>query len=199
MMPFRVGENPVKTVLEKKLISKGANLLRCIILKDNIHDSGCSLKLFRRECFENISLYGEMHRFIPALLTTKGFNVGELEVNHRPRNYGDTKYNWKRTIKGFIDILAVWFWHHYAVRPLHFLGGTGLLILGAGILTGLRTIYLFFNGQNLSNTMEPLLTAFLIITGLQLFVSGLLCDILAKTYYERTKDVPYSIKEIIEN
>ena len=182
----------------KKIVSKGANVLRAIILKDHIHDSGCSLKIYRRECFENVSLYGEMHRFIPAILQIKGFKVGEIEVNHRPRRSGVTKYNWKRTVKGFIDILSVWFWHRYSVRPLHLLGGAGFVFLGFGFLVGLRTIYLFLIGRNLSNTMEPLLTAFLLITGVQLFVSGLLADILVKTYYERSNDVPYSIKEIIE-
>ena len=183
----------------KRIVSRGANFLRSVIVKDNIRDSGCAIKIYKRECFENISLYGEMHRFIPALLQVKGFSVGELEVNHRPRNSGNTKYNWRRTIKGFIDMLSVMFWHRYAVRPLHLLGGAGLIFLFMGFLFGLRTIYLFFMGQNLSNTMEPLLTAFLVITGLQLFVSGLLGDILIKTYYERTNDIPYSIKETIEN
>jgi glycosyltransferase involved in cell wall biosynthesis len=183
----------------KKIVSRGANFLRSIIIKDNIHDSGCSLKLYRKECFENITLYGEMHRFIPALLKVKGFSIGELEVSHRPRISGKTKYNWKRTIKGFIDMIAIWFWHHFAVRPLHLLGGAGLAVLTVGFLFGLRTVYLFFIGQNLSNTMEPLLTAFLVITGIQLFVSGLLGDILVKTYYERSNDIPYSIKEVIEN
>lgn len=183
----------------KKFVSGVANFLRSILLKDHIHDSGCSLKIYRRECFENVSLYGEMHRFIPAILQIKGFKVGEIEVNHRPRKSGHTKYNWKRTVKGFIDMLSVWFWHRYSVRPLHLLGGAGLIFLGLGFLVGLRTIYLFLIGSNLSNTMEPLLTAFFVITGIQLFVSGLLGDILVKNYYEKSKDVPYSIKKIINN
>ena len=183
----------------KKLISKGAGILRFLIVRDNIHDSGCSLKIYCKYCFENITLFGEMHRFIPALLKIKGFNVGELEVNHRPRISGKSKYNWRRTLKGFIDMIALWFWHRYAVRPLHLLGGAGIGTLGLGMLFGLRTIYLYFIGRNLSNTLEPLLTAFLIITGVQLFVSGLLGDILVKMYYERTNDIPYSIKEVVEN
>jgi glycosyltransferase involved in cell wall biosynthesis len=183
----------------KKVVSRAANLLRFIIVKDDIHDSGCSLKVYRKECFENITLYGEIHRFIPALLKIKGFNVGELEVSHRFRVSGKSKYNLNRTVKGFIDMIAIWFWHHFAVRPLHLLGGAGLAILGLGFVFSLRTIYLFLIGRNLSNTMEPLLTAFLVITGIQLFVSGLLGDILVKTYYERTNDIPYSIKEVIEN
>lgn len=182
----------------KKLISRGAGILRTVIVKDDIHDSGCSLKIYRRCCFENLTLYGEMHRFIPALLKIKGFSIGELEVNHRPRISGKSKYNWRRTVKGFIDMIAVWFWHRYAVRPLHLLGGAGIALLGLGGLFGLRTIYLFLINRNLSNTLEPLLTAFLMITGLQLFVSGLLGDILIKTYYERTNDIPYSIKEVVE-
>jgi glycosyltransferase involved in cell wall biosynthesis len=183
----------------KKLISRVAGILRTVIVKDDIHDSGCSLKIYRRCCFENLSLYGEMHRFIPALLKIKGFSIGELEVNHRPRISGKSKYNWRRTVKGLIDMIAVWFWHRYAVRPLHLLGGAGIAVLGLGLLFGLRTIYLFLIDRNLSNTLEPLLTAFFMITGLQLFVSGLLGDILIKTYYERTNDIPYSIKEVVEN
>jgi len=188
-----------KDSLGKRFVSWVANFLRSILLKDHIHDSGCSLKIYRRECFENVSLYGEMHRFIPAILQIKGFKVGEIEVNHRPRKSGRTKYNWKRAVKGFIDMLSVWFWHRYSVRPLHLLGGAGLIFIGLGFLVGLRTIYLFLIGSNLSNTMEPLLTAFFVITGIQLFVSGLLGDVLVKNYYEDSKDVPYSIKKIINN
>jgi len=77
----------------KKFTSRGANLLRKIIIKDKIHDSGCSLKIYKRECFQDVNLYGEMHRFIPALLENKGFKVGEIVVNHRERTSGKTKYN----------------------------------------------------------------------------------------------------------
>lgn len=107
----------------KKIISRGANLLRTLIVKDHIHDSGCSLKIYKRECFNGLTLYGEQHRFIPALLEMRGYNVGEIVVNHRPRLNGQTKYNWKRTVKGFVDMLSVWFWNRYASRPLHLMGG----------------------------------------------------------------------------
>jgi hypothetical protein len=183
----------------KRFASRGANLLRKIFLKDEIHDSGCSLKIFRKNCFDHVSLYGEMHRFIPALLKIKGFKIGEIPVNHRPRIAGETKYNWKRTVKGFVDILSVWFWNKYAVRPLHLLGGGGLFILVMGILVSLYTFILFLGGQDLSNTVFPLLSVFLITTGIQLFIFGLLADIILKIYFEKTRDVAYSIKEIIDN
>ena len=183
----------------KKIISKGANFLRGFIVHDGIHDSGCSLKIYKKECFDHVTLYGEMHRFIPAILKIKGFKIGEIVVNHRPRLAGKTKYNWKRTIKGFIDMIGVWFWNKYAVRPLHLLGGLGILFIISGIISSVFTITEFIKGKSLSDSVWPLLTAFLFITGMQLFVFGLMADIISKNYYETTKDQPYSIKEIIEN
>ncbi len=187
-----------KDNFSKRFFSNGAKMLRDVLVKDRIHDSGCALKVYRRECFENINLFGEMHRFIPALLKIKGFTVGEVEVNHRPRIAGVSKYNWKRAMKGFVDMVSVWFWNKYAVRPLHLLGGAGMVLLGIGMIFSLYTLVLFLKGQNLSNTVWPLLSAFSVITGLQLFVSGLLADMMSKLYYEKSKDKSYIIREIIE-
>ncbi len=183
----------------KKFISRGANLLRGILIKDGIRDSGCSLKIYKKECFEQVSLYGEMHRFIPAILKIKGFKIGEMEVNHRPRTAGITKYNWRRTFKGFIDMISVWFWNKFAVRPLHLLGGIGLFFLLFGGLFGIATLYAYFiQHQDLSSTDLPIMTIFFIIMGILLFVLGLISDILVKSYYETTRDSAYNIKEIIE-
>lgn len=115
-----------KDTFMKRFISRGANALRYLLVHDGIHDSGCSLKVYRRECFKGINLYGEQHRFIPAILEIKGFKVGEMVVNHRARTSGKTKYNWHRTIKGFVDMISVWFWNKYASRPLHVLGAFGI-------------------------------------------------------------------------
>ena len=188
-----------KDTTAKRITSKGANLLRTLLLKDGIHDSGCSLKIYKKECFNHINLYGEMHRFIPAILKIKGFKIGEVQVNHRPRVAGKTKYDWKRTLKGFVDILSVWFWNKYAVRPLHLLGGGGIIILMMGVLVSLYAFYLFFLGQDMSNTVLPLLSVFLITSGIQLFIFGLLADIIMKVYFEKTRDIPYSIQEYVEN
>ena len=144
-----------KDVFLKKFSSRGANLLRKILIKDGIHDSGCTLKAYKRECFEEVSIFGEMHRFIPAVLRIKGFCVGELEVNHRPRIRGKSKYNWRRTIKGFIDMISVWFWSKYAVRPLHLLGGIGFLFIFLGCICGLISIYQYAKGISMSDSAFP--------------------------------------------
>lgn len=188
-----------KDTVMKKFTSRGANFLRGIIVKDNIHDSGCSLKVYRRECFKGVNLYGEMHRFIPALLKIKGFSVGEVVVNHRPRTEGTTKYNWKRTFKGFVDMISVWFWNKYSTRPLHMMGSIGLLNLMMGLICSIWSVVLFCLGYKMStNIMPPLLTIFFVIIGLLFFIFGLMSDILVKTYYGVKIDSPYNIKEITE-
>lgn len=184
----------------KKFVSRGANLLRGILVKDNIHDSGCSLKIYRRECFNNLNLYGEMHRFIPALLRIKGFEVGEIEVNHRPRVAGNTKYNWKRTIKGFVDMVSIWFWNKYSARPLHIFGTAGIVSLLLGGAFGIWSLLIFITGSKMSsNIMPPLLTVFFIVLGMLMFIFGLMSDIMLKTYFGSHIDYTYSIKEITEN
>lgn len=189
-----------KDTVMKKFTSRVANFLRGIIVKDNIHDSGCSLKIYKKECFDHINLYGEMHRFIPALLRIKGFEVGEVVVNHRPRTAGVTKYNWKRTIKGFVDMISLWFWSKYAVRPLHILGAGGMVSIFLGVVCAIWSIVLFALGYKMSNNIMPLLlTVFFIIVGLLMFIFGLMSDMMSKTYYGSGIDKSYSIKETIEN
>lgn len=164
-------EKEPKRYSNEKFTSRVANFLRGIIVKDNIHDSGCSLKIYKKECFDHINLYGEMHRFIPALLRIKGFEVGEVVVNHRPRTAGVTKYNWKRTIKGFVDMISLWFWSKYAVRPLHILGAGGMVSIFLGVVCAIWSIVLFALGYKMSNNiMPPLLTVFFIIVGLLMFI-----------------------------
>jgi len=183
----------------KKNSSRAANFLRGYIIKDNLHDSGCSLKVYRRDCFKGISLFGEMHRFIPAVLKIKGFHVGELEINHRPRTAGQTKYGWKRGVKGIIDMISVWFWHKYAVRPLHLLGGMGILSFMAGTAVAALGIGFYIAGITLFRYFLPIFSAFLLISGIQLFLFGLMADMLSKNYFETTPDAPYSMSEIFAN
>ncbi len=188
-----------KDTLMKRFTSRGANLLRSIIVHDGIHDSGCSLKIYKRECFNGVNLYGEQHRFIPAILKIKGFLIGEIVVNHRPRTSGYTKYNWKRTIKGFVDMISVWFWNKFSTRPLHLLGGIGMIFEVLGLVCSIWSIVLFVSGAKMSNNIfPPLLTIFFVIIGLIMIIFGLMSEILIKTYYGAHVDTPYSIKSIEE-
>jgi len=189
-----------KDTFLKRFISRGANILRKILVHDGIHDSGCSLKVYRRECFDHVDLYGEQHRFIPAILKIKGFRIGEVVVNHRPRTQGKTKYNWKRTVKGFVDMISVWFWNKYATRPLHLLGGMGIVFLMAGCGCGVWSVVIYLLGYKMSdNIIPPLLTVFFVIVGLLMFIFGLMSEILIKIYYGQKIDSPYSIKDILDD
>ncbi|HMS69150.1 MAG TPA: glycosyltransferase family 2 protein [Saprospiraceae bacterium] len=188
-----------KDTTSKKTVSRVANFLRSKIINDGINDSGCSLKVYRKECFDYVNLYGEMHRFIPAILKIQGFKVGEVVVNHRARTKGLTKYTWSRSVKGLIDMIAVWFWKKYALRPLHLLGALGFGFIFLSFLFGIMTVREYLTGQDLSDTLWLMLTLFTFMIGLVIFISGLIMDILVKSYFETTTNRPYLIKEIFEN
>jgi len=189
---------PRRDPLSKRLISAGANFLRKIFINDHIHDSGCTLKVFRADCLKDLELYGQMHRFIPGLLMIKGFKVGEIKVNHRPRVHGESKYHWDRIIKGMVDMIGVWFWRKYADRPLHLFGGGGLLAAALGFLGTFYFIvkYLFFKES--LNHFWFLIFLFLIIFGLQLFITGLLADISTKIYLRQGQEKLRLVKEVIK-
>lgn len=184
----------------KKFFSRTANLLRKFFIDDKIHDSGCSLKAYKKECFDDVDLFGEMHRFIPALLELQGFKVGEVKVTHHPRVHGQTKYNWRRSIKGLVDMISVWFWRKYANRPLHLFGGMGIILsfVGGAILLWMAIEKIFFGGE-LSQRIWPLMGVFFIMIGIQLFVFGLMADIMIKNYYKSQHRMNYAIKEIIQS
>ncbi len=183
----------------KNLTSRGANYLRGLLVKDGIHDSGCTLKAYRGECFDNIDLFGEMHRFIPGILKMKGYKVGEIKVKHHARKAGQTKYSYKRILKGFLDMIAIWFWRKFSNRPLHLFGGLGMLLMSFSFLGGLYLTYLkIWQKTSLSDHALTLIVVFGILVGLQLFISGLLADILIKNYYQERQEEPYSIKEVVE-
>ena len=188
-----------KDTFAKKFFSRGANLLRKIFVKDDIHDSGCSLKAYRRECFEHVDLFGEMHRFIPAILKLQGFRIGEVKVSHHPRIHGKTKYNWKRAMKGLVDMISIWFWRKYSTRPLHLFGGAGIVFsfLGFIILVWMAVEKIFYNAS-LSEKIWPLIGVFMAVVGVQLFISGLLADIAIKNYYKNRGEMNYSIQKIME-
>ena len=179
----------------KKIFSKLAHELRRIFTGEKIHDSGCSLKAYRKECFDNLDLYGEMHRYIPAILKWRGFKITEVKVNHKRRQYGKTKYNLSRVYHGFLDLILVVFWQKFSARPIHLFGGIGLLLNFFGILIGIYLSYLkiFFN-ESIANRPLLLLSIMSIIIGIQFIIFGILADMILKLYY---KDNPnYRIEKI---
>ncbi len=184
----------------KKLSSRMANIVRQILIEDNIHDSGCSLKAYKRDCFAGVDLFGEMHRFMPAILQFDGYKVSEVKVSHHPRVHGVTKYNWKRGMKGMVDMVSIWFWRKYSSRPLHLFGGSGVVlsIVGFLILVWMAVEKIFFNAS-LSEKIWPLIGVFFVMIGVILFIFGLLADIIIRGYYKEQGRMNYSIKEIIES
>ena len=183
--------------LMKKFVSRGANVLRKLLIDDGIHDSGCSLKIYKKACFDQLDLYGEMHRFIPAILKLKGYTVGEVMVQHQARTSGISKYNWKRTIKGFLDMIGVWFWKKYATRPLHLFGGIGMLAILISFILFLFVVYQkIILHIDLSNSILTEITFFVFIIGIILVIFGLMSDMLSKLYFGTSKDRAYSIKKI---
>lgn len=187
-----------KDPFSKRFVSRGANLLRKFFVNDKIHDSGCTLKAYKRVCFETVNLYGEMHRFIPAILRWKGFQIGEIVVNHRPRIHGKSKYSVGRIFKGLLDMINIWFWRKFLHRPLHLFGGLGIMmILGSFVCVGIAGYLKIFYHTDLTDTALTFLGMTSFLAGIQLFVLGLLADVIGRNYFETTKDSAYLVKEVI--
>lgn len=179
----------------KRFVSRGAYALRSWFINDGIHDSGCTLKVYRRTCIEELDLFGEIHRFIPGILKWQGFTIGELAVEHASRTNGQSKYGSNRILKGLVDMIGLWFWRKYSSRPLHLFGGTGVLLtlLGGAMLTVLAVVRIVWE-YPLSTSIWPLMAILFILVGLQLFITGLIAEILIKNYYRER--LPYSIANI---
>ena len=175
-----------------------ANYLISYITGIRLHDYGCSLKAYRCEIIKNIKLYGEMHRFIPALASWMGVRICEIPVNHEPRKAGKSKYGLARITKVILDLITVKFLIDYATRPIHIFGSFGSVCLLTGIALGSYLFILkFFFGQPLSNRPIMFLVILLIIFGFQLITLGLLGELLIRTYYESQNKPVYMIKELL--
>ena len=185
--------------LPKKLLSKVANFIRQTITSEFIHDSGCTFRAYKNESVKDLELFGEMHRYVPAMLFWKGYKIGEVKVQHHSRKYGYTKYNWQRLVKGFLDLIVISFWQKYAIRPIHVFGGLGIMLSVSGILAGswMGVQRLFFGGS-LADRPMFLLAILLIIIGVQFIVSGILADIMLKVYYGQNERKNYLIERVVE-
>jgi glycosyltransferase involved in cell wall biosynthesis len=185
--------------LHRRLPSQIANWIIGLTTQVKIHDYGCTLKAFRRDVVKNLKLYGEMHRFIPALVGDLGAKITEMPVAHHPRKRGTSKYGLARTLWVILDLLTVRFLSRYATRPSHLFGFVGLLsfLLGSAITTVLGIERIFF-GLRLSERPLLWLGILLIVVGVQFVTTGLLAEMLARTYHESQEKAVYLIKEILE-
>ena len=183
--------------LSRKLPSQLANRLISRVTGVGLHDYGCTLKAFRREVIDNINLYGEMHRFIPAIASGMGISFTEVKVNHRARRFGTSKYGISRTIRVVLDLITVKFMLSYATRPLHVFGTVGVVssllgVLIALVLTVQRQLY----GVALANRPLLLLAVLLIFMGIQFITIGLLAELVVRTYHESQKKPIYYVRTV---
>ncbi len=184
--------------LDRKLPSMLANRLISNVTDVRLHDYGCSLKAYRTEVLKHVRLYGELHRFIPALASQVGATVTEVPVNHRSRQYGRSKYGISRTIRVMLDLINVWFLGTYSTRPIHVFGALGLGSIALGVLTGLYLTSLkLFWGASIGNRPLLLLAVLLVVIGVQLVTMGLLAEMITRTYYESQNKPIYVVREIV--
>jgi glycosyltransferase involved in cell wall biosynthesis len=182
----------------RRLPSMMANWLISKVTGVKLHDYGCSLKAYRRDVIKNLKLYGEMHRFIPAVASWYGVRVAEVETVHHPRMRGKSKYGISRTIKVVLDLITVKFLQSFSTKPIQFFGPFGILsgFLGFLILLYLSADKLLF-GKDIGGRPLLLLGALLIIVGIQLIGMGLLGEMLVRVYHESQKKPIYVIKKIL--
>ncbi|OGH98512.1 MAG: glycosyl transferase [Candidatus Melainabacteria bacterium GWF2_32_7] len=183
--------------ITRKIPSMLANMLISKMTGTYLHDYGCSLKAYRAEIAKELSLYGELHRFIPALASIEGASISEIPVLHHARKSGKSKYNIFRTFKVILDLLTVVFLKKFMTRPLHIFGRIGLF----SFITGLAIcLHLAFDkiiySTNIGNRPLLLLGVLLILTGFQLISTGIIAEIQIRTYYESQNKAIYKVKEV---
>jgi glycosyltransferase involved in cell wall biosynthesis len=184
-----------KDPLGKTIPSKFFNFVTAKVTGIDIHDFNCGLKGYKNDVVKSVNVYGELHRYIPALAHWLGFKVGETVVNHRPRKFGKTKFGMARYSRGFLDLLTVVFTTRYVSRPLHLFGGWGIVSSMAGLFISLWLAYeKYFNGQPLSNRPLFIVALIMIIVGVQFVSMGLLGELITRN---QQMEREYSVREEI--
>lgn len=180
------------SIIANKIISKTTGV--------HLHDYGCTLKAFRKEVIKNVKLYGEMHRFIPAIASGMGIDFTEVKVNHRPRRFGTSKYGISRTIRVILDLLTVKFLLSYATKPIQVFGLMGMVSGGIGFLIALvMTFQRQVLGIPLADRPLLFLAVLLIFIGIQFVSLGLIAELQARTYHESQNKPVYFVKEVINS
>jgi glycosyltransferase involved in cell wall biosynthesis len=183
----------------RRLPSKVANRLISLTTGLRLHDYGCTLKAYRSEIIKELRLYGEMHRFIPALMWGNGARIAELSVQHRPRLHGKSKYGLSRTLRVLLDLVTIKFCLTSLNKPLRFFGFIGLTTSGAGLATCMYLAMMkIFWGQPLADRPFLLLGVLLVVTGVQFLCVGILAEIQIRTYHESSHKPVYAVREILD-
>jgi glycosyltransferase involved in cell wall biosynthesis len=183
----------------RRLPSKVANWLISLTTGLRLHDYGCTLKAYRSEIIKELRLYGEMHRFIPALMWGNGARIAELSVQHCPRLHGKSKYGLSRTLRVLLDLVTIKFCLTSLNKPLRFFGLIGLATSGAGLATCMYLAALrIFWGQPLADRPFLLLGVLLVVTGVQFLCVGILAEIQIRTYHESSQKPVYAVREILD-
>ncbi|SHF23926.1 Glycosyltransferase involved in cell wall bisynthesis [Mariniphaga anaerophila] len=183
----------------RKIPSKIANYMIRRSTGTKMKDLGCTLKIFTKETIKSIHIYGELHRFIPVLATLEGATrITQIDVNHRPRTFGTSKYNLSRTTKVMSDLLLMIFLKKYLQRPMHLFGGIGIVTFLVGALINVYMLILKIIGYDIWGKPLLLLGILLVMGGIQFVTIGIIAELQMRTYFESQKKTPYRIKRIVK-
>ena len=192
-------KNRQDAAISRKLPSKIANWLIGKMTGVKIHDYGCTLKAYRSDVIKKVRLYGELHRFIPALASTvtSVSRIIEIPVKHHPRIYGKSKYGISRTFKVLADLFFIWFLKKFMQKPIHFFGILGLVLFFAGLIPFLYLVGLKLTGHSIGGRPLLIISVLFILSGIQMFTTGIISEILMRIYFESQDKKPYVVGRVV--
>ncbi len=185
-------------LISRKIPSRLANFIIRTITGVKFKDYGCTLKVFKSDLAKSLGLYGELHRFIPVLARLQGARITQMDVKHRSRIHGKSKYGINRFFKVMSDLLLMLFFKKYLQKPMHLFGTIGIIILFAGIVINIYLVVLKILGQDIWGKPLLLLGIMLTLGGIQIITIGILAELMMRTYYESQQKKPYKIKSILQ-
>lgn len=191
-------KNRQDRAIDRKLPSMIANKIISWVSGINLHDYGCSLKAYRKDVLDGVRLYGELHRFLPICASWNGAKVTEIEVNHKPRIFGKSKYGLSRTYKVILDLIVLKFLSDFSTKPIYFFGGFSIFSFISAILLTSWSLYLkIFKGIDLDATPLLIFAAVFTIVSVQLLLMGILADLIMRTYFESQNKKTYQVRESV--
>jgi len=189
----------IKDIFLRRIPSESANYLVRKISGLDLHDTGCTLRAYRDYVIKNIKLYGDMHRFIPAVASMEGAKIAEVRVDYQQRKFGKSKYGFSRTLKVLEDLIFLKFLLGYSTKPIRFFGFIGIWFAFLGVVLGLFLTYQkIFMGFDIGNRPLLLLSILLVILGVQFITMGILAEIMMRTYYESQGKKIYTVREVLK-